>query len=214
MIYEISAQIRETGLVHFEEVFHEAILKEINERRSTQPDDLLEYRIFKTLSRQDFNKRFLRYYLARIEKYIADGISTQMPEKFYNLVRNTGRANGYHIEHILGKNRENLRVFGNDEEFFEQQRNRLSGLLLLKGRDNQSSNNEIYNKKLETYAGTLLWNESLREDFYKSKLDTRDFIDEKNLNMKPYTVFDDNALEERSQLMYDITKDIWNLNDE
>ena len=38
--------------------------------------------------------------------------------------------------------------FNNDDELFERERNRLGGLLLLKGLDNISSNNETFKKKM------------------------------------------------------------------
>ena len=49
------------------------------------------------------------------------------------------------------------------------ERNRLGGILLLKGKDNISSNNEPYSEKLKSYANTLYWNETLRADSYKSE---------------------------------------------
>ena len=70
-----------------------------------------------------------------------------MRHNLYNLVVNTGSTNGFHIEHILAENEENYELFGNDEERFKSERNRLGGLLLLKGKDNISSNNETYGKK-------------------------------------------------------------------
>jgi hypothetical protein len=53
-------------------------------------------------------------------------------------------------------NAENKALFDGDEKRFEQERNRVGGLLLLKGKDNISSNNEPYRKKLKSYANTLL----------------------------------------------------------
>jgi len=56
----------------------------------------------------------------------------------------TGTKTGFHVEHILSRNAENLDLFGKDEVAFEQERNRLGGILLLKGKDNISSNYESY----------------------------------------------------------------------
>ena len=89
---------------------------------------------------------------------------------FSDLVTKTGAVNGFHIEHILAHNSKNLKAFDDDEERFEAERNRLGGVLLMKGKDNISSNDEVYSKKLKSYAKTLHWNESLREDSYKSEL--------------------------------------------
>jgi hypothetical protein len=211
MIYKISKDLEGKEIDGYQGTFHKFILEEINERRSTSTANLLEDRIFKSLSRQDFRKRFLRYYLARIEKHISDGIGKNMQDRLYNLVRNIGRKNGYHIEHIISDNEPNRKLF-KDEEEFETERNRLGSLLLLRGRDNQSSNNEPYERKLETYAGSLFWNHSLAEGFYKSKLDNTDFIDGYDYDMKSYKTFDKQAVKERTELLYEMTKIIWDIN--
>lgn len=39
---------------------------------------------------------------------------------------------GFHVEHILSRNAENLALFDGDEERFDNERNRLGGVLLLK----------------------------------------------------------------------------------
>ncbi len=126
-----------------------------------------------------------------------------------SLFKNTGDVNGFHIEHILANNTENLQLFSGDEEKFKSERNRLGGLLLLKGRDNESSNAETYKKKLESYANSLYWNETLREDSYKSKLDFTDMINKYKLNFRAMNEFGQAELEERHKLLYDMVSQIW-----
>ena len=153
--------------------------------------------------------RFKRYFFARIEQFIADNTQMNMKHLFYDLVYHTGSVNGFHIEHILANNQGNLDLFDNNEEVFERERNRLGGLLLLKGKDNQSSNNEPYKKKLKAYANTLYWNETLREDNYKSKLDFAHMIRKQNLQFRPMNQFGPEELEQRHRLLFDMTKIIW-----
>ena len=93
-----------------------------------------------------------------------------------------------------------------DEELFERERNRLGDLLLLKGKDNISSNNETYENKLKSYANTLYWNETLREDTYKSKLDFTKMINDYELNFRPLNTFGPEELEERHKLLFDMAK--------
>jgi hypothetical protein len=81
--------------------------------------------------------------------------------------------------------------------------------LLLKGKDNISSNNETYSKKLRSYANTLYWNETLREDTYKSKLDFIKMIDEYKLDFRPINQFGPDELEERHKLLYKMIRIIW-----
>ena len=98
------------------------------------------------------------------------------------------------------------KIFGNDEERFRSERNRLGGLLLLKGKDNISSNNEPYTDKLISYANTLYWNETLRADSYKSHLDFTNWINVSKLNFRPMDKFGPDELEERQRLLFEIVK--------
>jgi hypothetical protein len=106
-------------------------------------------------------------------------------------------------------NDENKKLFGNDEERFEQERNRLGGILLLKGKDNISSNKEPYAKKLKSYANTLYWNETLREDSYKSKLDMKALKTDFGLDLVPLGAFGPNELEARHKLLFQLIGIIW-----
>ena len=120
--------------------------------------------------------------------------------------------NQNHIEHILSENEKNRGYFRDVEEF-EDQRNLLGGLLLLKGLDNISSGNEEYSDKLKTYSNGLVWGHSLCEDFYHANKDfdkfNKEFSGKCNVGFNAYSVFDQNALMERSRLLYEIVKVIW-----
>ena len=132
-----------------------------------------------------------------------------MRHTYEDLVAKTGAKNGFHIEHILSRNEESQKYF-EDEDTFLVVRNRLGGILLLKGKDNISSSNEVYQQKLKTYSGTLLWNETLREDFYKSNLDVERFKKEYKLDeLKAINNFNRDALEARHILLFKIAKMIW-----
>jgi hypothetical protein len=80
---------------------------------------------------------------------------------------------------------------------------------LLKGKDNISSKNESYLKKLESYANTLYWNETLRADSYKSKLDFTRMINKFALTFRHMDTFGPEELEERDKLLYDMVCVIW-----
>ncbi len=207
-IYKISSRIREQDVKNIREVFDEYLINLISETRGLRTTDIFSYHLFKDTG-IELNKRFKRYFFARIEYFIAQNTNLKMKHSFYDLVSNTGSVNGFHIEHILADNDENLGIFGKDRERFETERNRLGGLLLLKGKDNISSNNESYSEKLKTYANTLYWNETLRRDSYKSKIDFRNMIDEYDLKFRPMDSFGPDELEERQRLLFDIAKIIW-----
>ena len=209
-IYEMRQDLVDADPEEYHSIFEDKLLSTINSQRSAALNDPFHYPFFRQASYQDFQQTFLRYFFARVEKFIADGIEKNIQARtMRDLVRNTGPVNGYHIEHILSRNEENLALFDHDEEHFEQQRNRLGALLLLNGRENQSSGNEPYEEKLKTYSGGLYWNHSLAGDFYHSKLNTKDFIEKEELDLHPIDIFDQGAIEQRTEVLFEMTKRIW-----
>ncbi|MFQ5686542.1 MAG: DUF262 domain-containing protein [Candidatus Scalindua sp.] len=207
-LIELNKNIREKECEEIEQIYNDQIIKDISEAKGVQVETPFEWNYFKDASNHNLGIRFIRYYFARIEHFIADHCN-KSAENYYNLVRNTGTVYGHHVEHIIADNEENRRLFNDDEELFYSERNKLGALLLLKGRDNQSSGNETYSKKLKTYSGTLLWNQTLCSDFYHSNKDFEDFMKKYNLNFKPFDVFDSNAVLERQKLLFELTKLIW-----
>jgi uncharacterized protein with ParB-like and HNH nuclease domain len=211
IVSELIIKIRNSEIETYRGAFNEALIKELNyQNEVTNISQSFSYLYFKDISGKDIPSRFLRYFYARIEDFFANGMNMQMKHNFADLVTKTGSVNGFHIEHILAENKDNYSLFNNDEELFYRERNRLGGLLLLKGKDNQSSNDEVYKKKLKSYANTLYWNETLREDSYKSKLDLKDLIAKYKLNLKPIpNEFGPVELEERQKLLSSLIKIIW-----
>ena len=210
MMYKISERIREKDVSDIEQVFNDSLIEILQDKYSNYDlTSTFSYGYFKETG-IDLDKRFKRYFFARIEEFIADNTKMDMRHNLYNLVVNTGSTNGFHIEHILAENTENYALFDNDEDRFRSERNRLGGLLLLKGKDNISSNNETYAEKLLSYANTLYWNETLRADSYKSHLDFTNWINTSNLNFRPMDKFGPDELEERQKLLFEIVKHIWN----
>ncbi|MCB0392731.1 MAG: DUF262 domain-containing protein [Bdellovibrionales bacterium] len=207
-IYKINSEIRGKSVDKIKEVFDKHLLTLLSDARGVQTTEVYSYGIFKDTG-IELSKRFKRYFFARIEEFIAKNTKLNMKYSLYDLVSNTGSVNGFHIEHILAQNEKNKKLFNDDEDLFERERNRLGGLLLLKGKDNISSNNESYKYKLKSYANTLYWNETLREDTYKSKLDFTSMIDKYKLSFRPINEFGPTELEERHKLLFDIIKIIW-----
>jgi hypothetical protein len=207
-IYKISSKIRDKVVDEIKPIFDKYMLELLSGARGVQTTEVYSYGLFKDAG-IELSKRFKRYYFARIEEFIAKNTNLNMKHSLYDLVANTGSVNGFHIEHILAQNDENKRLFNDDEELFERERNRLGGLLLLKGKDNISSNNETYSNKLKSYANTMYWNETLRDDTYKSKLDFTNMIKKHNLTFRPMNKFGPDELEERHRLLFNISKKIW-----
>ena len=209
-IIHINKEIRNKPLDIIKQVFDERLIEDIERVKNTKLSSPFEYSFFKDTS-NNMGIRFVRYFFSRVENYLSININHERLTKsrYYNFVRNTGHVNGYHIEHILSNNNENKNLFNNDEELFHKERNRLGALLLLKGKDNISSSNELYKDKLKTYSSSNLWNRTLISDFYHTNKDFQNLINHKNLQFKPYSVFDAQAVEERQYLLFTLIKEIW-----
>lgn len=208
-LFEISNDIRDQPAAALPAVFEKHLLLEIEERRAATPSQAFAWPLFRPMSIDRLNTRFIRYFFGRVEMRLAKGMRLKIKHELKELVTSRGAKTGFHVEHILSRNDENLAIYQKDEERFEQERNRLGGVLLLKGKDNISSNNEVYSEKLKSYANTLYWNETLREDAYQSKLDFRDFAREHQLEFRPLPTFGPDELEARQRLLYDLASLIW-----
>ena len=206
-IFDIGKNIRDKNKEDIKSIFDSKLKELLTDIKGISSDETLNYGLFKDTG-IELDKRFKRYFFARIELFLAENTNMQMRHNFYDLVQNTGYVNGFHVEHILAHNEENKKLFEN-EEIFEKERNRLGALLLLKGNVNQSSNNETYAEKLKTYSNTLYWNETLREDNYKSKKDFEAMMIKFNLKFRPINNFGPEEVEERQKLLFDIVKIIW-----
>jgi uncharacterized protein with ParB-like and HNH nuclease domain len=207
-LYRISEEIRGQQAETFRPAFDTQLKAMIAARRNVQDAEPLSYAGFKQTG-INLNTRFKRYFFARIDDFLAQNMNMNPKHLLSDLVTKTGAKSGFHVEHILSWNSENKKLFNGDEERFEQERNRLGGILLLKGKDNISSNNEPYKEKLRSYANTLYWNETLRADSYKSKLDMKELCKRYKLDLKPFNRFGPEELEARHRLLFEITKIVW-----
>ena len=207
-LYEISSAIREQPAASFRCAFDARLKAAIAARRNVAEAEPLSYGSFRQIG-ANLNARFKRYFYSRIDEFLAVEMNLNPKHPISDLVTRTGPKTGFHVEHILSVNEHNLALFGNDEDLFEQERNRLGATLLLKGKDNISSGNEAYGEKLKSYANTLYWNETLRADSYKAKLDMANLVDKYDLDLKPLNRFGPEELESRHRLLFDLVKIIW-----
>lgn len=212
----LNSEIRGKDIEQYRDVFDKKILETIRERKNNKNiNSVLEYTTFKTMGYTNIEKRALRYFLARVEKYICDKMDQNMQDSVEYISTKTGYKTGYHIEHILSHNQTNHDYFASDEEF-ESSRNQLGGLLLLKDADNISSGNEEYTDKLKTYSAGLVWGHSLCKDFHhiNNKLNNFNNFLERicDVRIEPVEKFDKNALEQRNKLLFELVKLIWEIN--
>ena len=208
-LFSISEAIRGKDLSTLRPAFDDELTRMIADRRNVQAAEPLSYAAFKQTG-SNLNTRFKRYFFARVDEFLANTMNFSPKHPMADLVKKTGAKTGFHVEHILSWNDENKALFDEDEERFEQERDRLGGILLLKGKDNISSGNEPYSEKLKSYASTLYWNETLRADSYKSKLDMTALKDQLGLELEPFDHFGPDELEVRHKLLFQLVGIIWN----
>jgi len=215
--YNLNQKLPNKVSENYRNIFDSLLKSSIQEARNISDiSSLLEYDKFLLRDYTNMKLRLLRYFFARIERYICENMGIKMATDVNEISTRTGWKTGYHIEHIFSRNEENKMYFETEEEF-ETKRNKLGGLLLLYNRDNISSGNEIYSDKLKTYNNGLIWGKTLVDTFYhhtnkKFEEFNLQFKEKTGQEFKPIEKFNKEALEYRSMLLFNIVKEIWEVN--
>lgn len=211
--YSLNEKLKGQTTDNYRNIFDEIIKERIKESKSKESvTTVLDYETFSKNSYANLNKRVLRYLLARVERYICKKINKKPQNSVDEISTMSGEKTGYHIEHIFSRNETNKAYFKNEEEF-EEKRNLIGGLLLLKGRSNISSGNEEYADKLKTYSNGLVWGHTLCDDFYHANPDFNDFnkkLEKENgVKFEGIAKFNKEALDKRTGLLFELVKIIW-----
>jgi hypothetical protein len=196
-------------LAEIQKIFDEKLLADMSDTKGIQVTDPFDWTYFSAASRLNLPYKFIKYFFARVDHFIANEISKKAIP-YNDIVLKTGPKTGYQIEHILSNNEDNLALFGGDQEKFNIERNRLGGLLLLLGVDNNLSRNEPYLDKLKIYTSReLYWNKSLSKEFHHKNAQLNEFAARFDLDFKLYENFDGNSVAERQKILFKIAKLIW-----
>lgn len=211
--YQLNEKLKLKNIDDYRQIFNEILESKIKEKLNKDTiTSFLELDRFALRGYENMPTTTLRYFFARVDKFLCEKTGEKMVSSVQDISMKTGKVHGYHIEHIFSRNQENQSKFKNEDEF-ENMRNRIGGLLLLKGKNNISSGNEIYKDKLKTYSNGLKWGRTLLEDTYHANLDFERFNDEffqkYKIKFKPIYDFDADALTYRTKLLYCISKEIW-----
>lgn len=206
----LAQAIRNVSSEKAKEAFDTQLLSIVRKRYDREGlEEAFKYEFFKNVGYNSFGAKFLRYFFARVDHFISDFSDENEYASYDHLVVKSRGGDTYHVEHIITNHEENLTLFV-DEEEFNIQRNRLGGLLLLKGKNNQSSGFELYEEKLKTYNVTgTYFARTLLPDMYHKKVSFSKFIEKENLNFKAYSEFGKNEIEERHMLLFELSKRIW-----
>jgi hypothetical protein len=206
--------------------FDKVLIGSLVEENVLQPNQcadagaIFEFERFKGIRNKWTN--FSKYVLMRIDRHLANLLDKpsyakeglEALEDRFN--KNNMKRYGMHLEHILTQHPKNREVFTStgvfDEAKFNQTRNLLGMVLLLKDKQNLSSNNEIYRNKQNTYATSdLIWNEMLVGHLPSVDLDK--LPDE--LSVQPVAPVDGDgvfplaAVDGRQKITFEAIKRIW-----
>ena len=210
-IIQLGQSIREKTCAEIKEAFSATLLKMLAKAHNRNDlTDPFRYELFAGTGYSSLGTRFMRYFFSRVDHFIAEG-SGLSTATYYSQISQARGKDVYHIEHILAHDEEgfNKGLFA-DEDEFNIQRNRLGDLLLLKGKDNQSSGNELYSQKLKTYVGNgTLFAQTLLPSFEHNNKGFQRFCAENGLSFSQYEQYDKHSIEERQKLLFEIVKIIW-----
>jgi uncharacterized protein with ParB-like and HNH nuclease domain len=225
LVYPLFAAVREKDIAAAVLEFDKQLIKALEDAgkiakgQHSTAAELFAYERFKGVSNKWLN--FSKYVLMRIDRYLAQSLDKPSfvsagLEDLENRFNRTGnRKHGLHLEHVYTQHDANRLLFTKDKVFdeseFQRTRNLLGMVLLLKDKQNLSSNDEIYRGKVDTYTkSNLIWNELLVGHIPST--DFRDLPEELRLPKIDPTeagVFPRDKVDERQRAVFAAIKAIW-----
>lgn len=224
LIYPLNKDVREKSLSEIKPLFDVALITTlvaeniIQEGQCTSAAEVFEFERFKGIRNRWTN--FSKYILMRIDRHLASLLdkpsfaAEELDELEDRFNKNNLRRYGMHLEHIYTQHDANRALFTTNGHFnesaFQQKRNLLGMVLLLKDKQNLSSNNEIYADKQQTYSqSNLIWNELLVG--HLPSVDRQRLPAE--LKVEPVQpdnqVFPLTAVDDRQKVTFEAIKSIW-----
>lgn len=151
------------------------------------------------------NKRFVKHLLSRISSFVDNGLGDK--DKNY-LSYFSPKGKQYEIEHIWADKFEEHNDEFDQIDTFQEWRNKIGALLLLRSGTNQSYKDASYEIKLPHYIKTNNFAKSLNELFYKNNPNANEFIAKFGFKSHPH--FKKEDIKDREELVKRICEDIWN----
>ena len=221
VIYDINKAIRNKPLSEINDLFDEIIIKFFNDR-GIPIDSFNDIFQFKYFENAKIDGQFTKYVLARVDRYLSDILNENSfaKQETLHFITHSGKKpkNGFHIEHMFSYNEKIMAQFKDengepDEKLFNDQRNKLGALLLLKGNENIRTSNNIYAIKKKSYSNSgFIWNRILTNSINQASLNScKSEIIKKFRGYEP----DENglltidAIDERQKLLFEIIRLIY-----
>lgn len=180
LVYDLNRQIRNKNLSEIPAVFDNITVPYFQEKGIpiSSFNEIFDYKYFE---KTRIDGRFTNYILARIDRFLADILfePTHAHENLHYITHSGNRpAYGYHIEHMFARNEKIYEQFLNedgelDEKMFNDERNRLGAIILLKGNENIRASNDIYKDKFNSYVNSgFLWNKILTDSINRASINS------------------------------------------
>ncbi len=227
LIYVLNESLRNKGAEECGRIIDEQIIKTLKDEERLDKDftgtvsEIFTYERFKGTRNNATN--FSKYLLMRIDRWMSElldkpsycSASFEEIEERFN--KSNRRRFGMHLEHIYAYNDANRTLFKDpetglfDEAVFEQTRNQMGMVLLLKDLQNLSSNNDIYRDKLSDYEmSDIIWNQLLaghlpNVDVKILPIEFQNAVIEADAS----GAFPKDKLEQRQRLFFEAFKTIW-----
>lgn len=150
-----------------------------------------------------------RYALHRLLARMTDYVETESGQESRYLEYVATGKNRYEVEHIWADHFERHREEFAQEAEFEEERDRIGGLLLLPRRFNASYGDLPFEDKLPHYYGQNLLAQSLHQLAYTHNPGFLNFVRKSGLPFVPHEQFQRTALEDRSELYRLLAERIW-----
>lgn len=227
LIYILNEDLRNKSAAKCADIFDEQIINTLKYEERLEKDfagavsDIFTFERFKGARNSATN--FSKYLLMRIDRWMSNLLDKpsycsapfQEVEERFN--KSNRRRYGMHLEHMYAYNDANRALFRDprtglfDEAVFEQTRNQMGMVLLLKDLQNISSNNDVYCDKLSDYEmSDIIWNQLLADHLpnVDVKLLPQELQNAK-VNADSRGAFPKEMIEQRQRLFFDTFKMIW-----
>ncbi len=225
-IYKLNLRIRNKSIVEIDTEFDKTLIDYLEKESVisigvyTTISELYKWELFKEVKNRWTN--FSKYVLMRIDRCLSDKLDkpsycneplNDLEERFN---KNNRKRYGMHLEHIFANNDRNIALFTNEEKVFDeakynQTRNKLGVVLLLKDAQNISSSNDYYKLKVNDYAtSNIIWNELLVGHI--DSIDLRNLPIDNLPKVEPSEdgIFPLEEVENRQKAIFEFIKLIWN----
>ncbi|MDL2330652.1 DUF262 domain-containing protein [Odoribacter sp. OttesenSCG-928-A06] len=221
LYYDLSKSIRNKPLAELNNAFDSITIPYFNEHGFpiTEFNDIFQYKYFE---KTKIDGRFSKYVLSRVDRYLADLLNEQSFSKQESLhfITHSGSrpTHGFHIEHMFSNNEKIMEQFADnngefDEKLFNDERNRLGAVILLKGNENIRTSNWVYKKKVKSYQNSgFIWNRILTNSINPASLNN--CTDDIKTFFKSYEPDEEglltrDAINERQELLFKIITRIY-----